>query len=137
MDVLCVGSVKFFVSLDQLREIRAAIDTHLADEESVPYDSPEWDDDGLWTTADAIDEDFSDPVRDASWNSRTDAATLLAPIAGGCDDIPAEYHPTEENWAEYHKMFDQVESDPQPPVRNALGLVSRDFAERLANGHLG
>jgi hypothetical protein len=34
-------------------------------------------------------------------------------------------------------MFDQVESEPQSPVRNPLGLVSRDFAERLAYGHLG
>jgi hypothetical protein len=59
----------------------------------------------------------------------------LAPIAGGCDDIPAEYHPTEEDWEEYHRMFDQIESEP--PARNPLGLGSRDFAERLAYGHLG
>jgi hypothetical protein len=63
---------------------------------------------------------------------------MLAPIAGGCDDIPAEYHPTESDWASYREWADEIDrGDVEPDDHKRLGIVSRDFAERLAYGHLG
>jgi hypothetical protein len=95
-------------------ELDDATEAFVAGFEPVDYDSREWDEDpGLWTPHDAIDLDFPDPTPDQSWRGRTDAATLLAPIAGGSvdedrhwtrmkpisggaiDDIPPPYEPSE------------------------------------------
>jgi hypothetical protein len=122
---------------DRPDEVDALTEVFISAFPTVDYGDPAWGDEGLWTQHDAIDMDFPDPTPDQSWKGRTDAATRLAPIAGGSDDIPPEYHPTDADWEEHRRMFDEIDQgDVEPPARNPLGLVSREFAERLAYGRI-
>jgi hypothetical protein len=93
----------------------------------VPYDSREWDEeDDHWVCNDAdliytrtLTMKFfdvaalPDPTPDQNWKGRTDAVTLLAPIAGGSDDEPpiieAPFEPSEEDWADNRAWCETVD----------------------------
>ena len=61
------------------------------------------------------DDDHDDRTPDRAWPGRTAAVTALLPISGGAlDDVPPLYGPSPEDWAEYHKVFDELDQ-VEPP----------------------
>lgn len=60
-------------------------------------------------------------TRPGYWEAlAADGISPLPAISGGCDDVPAEYHPTPEDWEEYRRMVgdaDDGDVEPAAPDR--------------------
>ena len=114
------GTFEGCPDLDQA-DVETVTDAYETGASTVSWDDPAWDADlGLWTPSDAtLTLDLDDPdttTPDEFWPGRTAAVTALLPISGGAlDDVPPLYEPSPEDWAEYHKVFDELDQVEPPP----------------------